>query len=345
MAHPLDRPLIIGVALDGAGDGFTAADYVRAARLAEDAGLDFATLDDSLTGEARPDALLTLAAVAPRTRRIGLVPAVTVTHTEPFHVSKAVASLDFASRGRAGWRVEVSRTGADARAVGRRATAPAEELWAEATAVADVVARLWDSWEDDAEIRDVATGRFIDRDKLHYVDFEGPGWSVRGPSITPRPPQGHPLVVVRAEDDHALATAAAAADAVIVTSGTLGAVRERYRRVREEIAAAGRDPDAVTVLAEVHAHLAPGRPGPDRVLPGLVHTGSPGALAEALLEWGRVVDGFAVRFGSTDADLPLFTERTVPLLRESGVLHEGPAPDTLRARFGLGRPANRYEAV
>ncbi|SHW59784.1 Putative FMNH2-utilizing oxygenase [Mycobacteroides abscessus subsp. abscessus] len=55
----------------------------------------------------------------------------------------------------------------------------------------EVVRRLWDSWEDDAEIRDVATGRFIDRDKLHYIDFEGRFFSVKGPSITPRSPQGH----------------------------------------------------------------------------------------------------------------------------------------------------------
>ena len=59
----------------------------------------------------------------------------------------------------------------------------------EAADFVEVVRRLWDSWEDDAEIRDVATGRFIDRDKLHYIDFEGPRFSVRGPSITPRPPK------------------------------------------------------------------------------------------------------------------------------------------------------------
>jgi alkanesulfonate monooxygenase SsuD/methylene tetrahydromethanopterin reductase-like flavin-dependent oxidoreductase (luciferase family) len=58
----------------------------------------------------------------------------------------------------------------------------------------EVLRRLWDSWEDDAEIRDVATGRFIDRDKLHYIDFEGRWFSVKGPSITPRPPQGQPVI-------------------------------------------------------------------------------------------------------------------------------------------------------
>src|SRR5260370_99506 len=68
------------------------------------------------------------------------------------------------------------------------------EHFAEAADYVEVLRRLWDSWQDDAEIRDVATGRFVDRDKLHYIDFEGRWFSVRGPSITPRPPQGQPVV-------------------------------------------------------------------------------------------------------------------------------------------------------
>jgi alkanesulfonate monooxygenase SsuD/methylene tetrahydromethanopterin reductase-like flavin-dependent oxidoreductase (luciferase family) len=102
----------------------------------------------------RLDAVLIVARAAPLTRHVGLMPTVIVTHTEPFHVSKAIATLDY---------VEVLR-------------------------------RLWDSWEDDAEIRDTATGRFVDRGKLHYIKFAGDYFSVKGPSITPRPPQGQPVV-------------------------------------------------------------------------------------------------------------------------------------------------------
>src|SRR3954449_4657469 len=69
-----------------------------------------------------------------------------------------------------------------------------EDLFAEAGDWVEVVRRLWDSWEDDDEIRDVATGRFVDREKLDYIDFAGRFFSVKGPSITPRPPQGQPVV-------------------------------------------------------------------------------------------------------------------------------------------------------
>ena len=76
---------------------------------------------------------------------------------------------------------------------GRRDVAGVD-LFDEASDAVEVARRLWDSWEDDAEIRDVATGRFVDRDKLHYIDFDGKYFSVKGPSITPRPPQGQPVV-------------------------------------------------------------------------------------------------------------------------------------------------------
>ncbi len=148
------------------------------------------------------------ARAAPRTRHIGFVPTAVTTHTEPFHTSKAIATLDYVSTGRAGVRVQIAGRADAAAHFGRREIPPlsVERLgdpdvqaliaahFDEAADYVEVLRRLWDSWEDDAEIRDVATGRFIDRDKLHYIDFEGRWFSVRGPSITPRPPQGQPVV-------------------------------------------------------------------------------------------------------------------------------------------------------
>ena len=116
------------------------------------------------------------------------MPTAIVTHTEPFHLSKAIATLDYVSTGRAGVRVQVVGPRREAAHFGRRQIPPLSagptcddpdvqrliaELFDEAADYVEVVRRLWDSWEDDAEIRDAATGRFIDRDKLHYIDFEG----------------------------------------------------------------------------------------------------------------------------------------------------------------------------
>ena len=155
------------------------------------------SLDDGFDpAPDRPDALLALARIAPATASIGLVATITTTHTEPFHVSKNVATLDFVSLGRAGWRVAVSTSDEAAKRFGRKEPAPLDELYAEAADAIEVVQRLWDSWEDEAVIRDKPTGRYIDREKVHYIDFEGPFFNVRGPSITPRSPQGQPLLFI-----------------------------------------------------------------------------------------------------------------------------------------------------
>lgn len=144
----------------------------------------------------RLDSVLIAARVAPQVGGIGILPTVVATHTEPFHAAKAIATLDFVSRGRAAALVAVDASADGVRLVGRRSPddLTTESLYAEAGEYAEVLRRLWDSWEDDAEIRDVDTGRFVDRDKLHHIDFHGRFFSVRGPSITPRPPQGRPVI-------------------------------------------------------------------------------------------------------------------------------------------------------
>jgi alkanesulfonate monooxygenase SsuD/methylene tetrahydromethanopterin reductase-like flavin-dependent oxidoreductase (luciferase family) len=227
----------LAVALDGAGwhpaawreprarpgEFFQARYWVELAQEAERGLLDFVTIEDGLGLQSsdhweqdwrtdqvrgRLDAVLIAARVAPLTSHIGLVPTAVVTHTEPFHISKAIATLDYVSTGRAGLRVQVTARQHEAAHFGRRSFPRLElrdrsdprvgqlvaELFDEAADYVEVVRRLWDSWEDDAEIRDVATGRFVDRGKLHYIDFAGSQFSVKGPSITPRPPQGQPVV-------------------------------------------------------------------------------------------------------------------------------------------------------
>ena len=241
----------------------SAAHHVAAAQAVADSGADLVFWADSFVPPepAAPptlDAVAIAARAAPVVSGIGLVPTVTVTHTEPFHVSKAIATLDLVSQGRAGWQVAVSRTEEEALLFGRKPAAPPALLWREAAEAVEVVVRLWDSWEDDAVIRDLPTGRYVDRERLHYIDFVGEFFSVKGPSITPRSPQAHPLVVVRDEPD-ALPVVARWADVVRVAAPDLAAAHTAREQVRAVVAGAGRDPDAVAVLLDVSAD------GPDPV--------------------------------------------------------------------------------
>ncbi|WP_158881452.1 LLM class flavin-dependent oxidoreductase [Amycolatopsis anabasis] len=358
------RPqLHLGAALDGAGRHpaawrvssadpaalFTSAHYLAHARLAESALLDFVTLDDSLAIQpgdegvvrGRLDPLLTFAAIAPLTRSIGLMPTVTTTHTEPFHVSTAVATLDYASRGRAGVLAVPSVTEAETRHFGRRPAPGEAAAQAENAEVTDVIARLWDSWEDGAIIRDEATGRFIDRAKLHYVDFAGRFFAVKGPSITPRPPQGHPVIAVYGDSPHAVP-----AEVVLTEAADPAAIR----RVADRAPGAKVFATVSVLLADTEREALARKEELDElhgeaVRPdGLEYTGDPAGLAEALPAWAEAagVDGFLVRPAVLPEDLRRFAEDVVPRLRRAGAFRDAYPAATLRENLGLPVAVNQY---
>ncbi|PZG09300.1 LLM class flavin-dependent oxidoreductase [Nonomuraea aridisoli] len=375
--------LHLAVALDGAGwhpaawrespsDVFSARHWAALAAEAERGLLDFVTIEDALglqstapdgdddrTDQVRGrfDAVLLAARLAPLTRRIGLVPTATTTHTEPFHVAIGIATLDHVSGGRAGWRPRVSATASDARHFGRRRfpldpDTHVRDLFAEAADAVEVARRLWDSWEDDAEIRDVATGRFIDRDKLHYIDFTGRFFSVKGPSITPRPPQGQPVVTALAHARLPYEFAASSADVVYVTPHSAEQAGAIVREIKELSGELKIFADLLVFLDD-DADDAARRKGRLDELDGAelasdaaVFTGTPARLAEVLLEWRRAgIQGFRLRPGVVPHDLWQITRRLTAELRGHGAFRHEYEAGTLRGLLGLPRPASRYAEV
>jgi alkanesulfonate monooxygenase SsuD/methylene tetrahydromethanopterin reductase-like flavin-dependent oxidoreductase (luciferase family) len=398
---PRPSPLHLAVALDGAGwhpaawreplarpaDLLTPGYWASLAAEAERGLLDFVTIEDSLGLQStrrlepdrrtdqvrgRLDAVLIAARVAPLTSRIGLIPAVTATHTEPFHTAKAIATLDYVSGGRAGLRVQVSARPDEAALFGRRELPRicvtgrddpavrrlAARLFGEAADYIEVVRRLWDSWEDDAEIRDLATGRFIDRHKLHYIDFVGEHFSVKGPSITPRPPQGQPVVAALAHGTDAYRLAAGSADVVFVTPRDAGQARDIAAEVRREQQAAGRADETVHLVADLVVFLASdpataiarrgrldGLAGYPYTADAAVFAGTPAQLADLLQDWqASGLSGFRLRPAAIPEDLVRITTGLVPELQRRGAFRRQYQARTLRGLLGLPRPVNRYAA-
>jgi alkanesulfonate monooxygenase SsuD/methylene tetrahydromethanopterin reductase-like flavin-dependent oxidoreductase (luciferase family) len=371
--------LHLGVALDGTGwhpaswrqsdarpaDLLTAPYWTDLVVEAERGLLDFVTIEDGLALQSdhpwrpdqrtdrvrgRVDAVQIAARVAPRTRHIGLIPTAITTHTEPFHLSKAIATLDYVSSGRAGVRVQIS---ANPESVGHFGRVVADDALAEAADYVEVLRRLWDSWEDDAEIRDAATGRFIDRDKLHYIDFEGRWFSVKGPSITQRPPQGQPLVAALGHGDPAYQLIAAGADIGFITphgADEVATIIDTVTTLRTDDAIPLRIlPDLVVFLADTPSAAAAHRAQLDELLgreyisDAEVFVGTPAQLADLLQQWQTAgADGFRLRPASIPHDLQQITGSLVPELQRRGVFRGGYQGSTLRDLFGLSRPANRY---
>src|SRR3954465_15646092 len=296
-----------------AAELFTAGYWVDLVTEAQRGLLDLVTFEDDLALQStdrfadndrtdqvrgRLDAVQVAARVAPVTEGIGLVPTAVVTHTEPFHLSKAIATLDYVSTGRAGLRVKVAGSPHVAAHFGRRSELGIDDLFAEAGDWVEVVRRLWDSGEDDAEIRDVATGRFVDREKLHYIDFEGRFFSVKGPSITPRPPQGQPVVAALAHQQVPFELVGGSADLGFVTPTDAADARRIVDAVRTAQDAAGRAEETGHVFGGLvvflHHAEATARARRDRLdeVAGAEYTsdatvfvGTPDGLADQLAEW------------------------------------------------------------
>jgi alkanesulfonate monooxygenase SsuD/methylene tetrahydromethanopterin reductase-like flavin-dependent oxidoreductase (luciferase family) len=298
------------------------------------------------------------------------VPTATVTQTEPFHVSKSIATLDYVSTGRAGVRVQISARHDVAAHFGRRALPrlsagaindPAvqqqvNEYFTEAADYVEVLRRLWDSWEDDAEIRDVATGRFIDRDKLHYIDFEGRWFSVKGPSITPRPPQGQPIVAALGHGGVSYQLIASSTDVGFVTPHNATQAADIAVEIGALQRAVGRGEDSVHIFGDLVVFLD-GEPeaararrrrlddlaGTEYRSDAAIFVGTPTELADILQEWHAAgLSGFRLRPATLPHDLIQITEGLVPELRSRGLFRTGYEAATLRGLLGLPRPANRY---
>ena len=390
----------LAVALEGAGwhpaawreprarpdELFQAGYWADLIQEAERGLLDFVTIEDGLGLQSarhfeqdwrtdqvrgRLDAVLIAARVAPLTSHIGLIPTAVVTHTEPFHISKAIATLDYVSTGRAGLRVQVTARPHEAAHFGRR-TFPAldltdrsspqvqdlvAELFDEAADYVEVVRRLWDSWEDDAEIRDVATGRFIDRGKLHYIDFTGVHFSVKGPSITPRPPQGQPVVSALGHASVPYRLIARSADIGFVTPRDAGHAAAIVAEIRDAQQAAGRPRDTVHVFGDLVVFLDEpgGETGAERkarlddlagypyASDATIFTGTAAGLADLLQAWqAGGLSGFRLRPGAIPQDLHTITRGLVPELQRRAAFRNSYESPTLRGLLGLGRPVNRY---
>ena len=389
--------LRLGIALEGAGwhpsawrepssrptELFTAEYWADLVRIAEDGLVDFVTIEDSLalqssgffgddgrTDEVRGrlDALLIAARVAPLTSRIGLIPTVTTSHTEPFHVSSGIATLDYTSEGRAGWQAKISGRVDEAGHFGRRPH-PGDlglddprvqelvaDLFGDATDAVEVVRRLWDSWEDDAEIRDVATDRFLDADKVHNIDFVGERFSIRGPSITPRPPQGQPVVAALAHAELPYHFAAGAADIVFVTpldDAQAPAILEQVAAAEKFVGRAG---EPLLAFADLVVALdGPQELAADRLarLDALgraltsdtrIFAGSAVQLADHIATLGALgYAGVRLRPAVVTEDLPRITADLVPELRRRGLFHDDYEATTLRGLLGLPQTVpNRY---
>ena len=275
-----------------------------------------------------------LSALAAVTDRIGLVATASTTFEQPYHIARRFASLDHISGGRAGWNIVTTANPDAALNFGLDDMVEHDERYLRAREFFDVVTGLWDSFADDAFIRDVDSGIFFDPSRMHVLDHRGPELKVRGPLNIARPPQGWPVIVQAGQSEPGRQLAAETAEVVFCSPRDLAAGQALYADIKARLSALGlaRDslkimPAAFVVVADTVEEARQKR----LTLDSLVHYDS--AIASLSIALGHDVSGF-----DPDAPLPPVPETNASKTGRAQVLklaeEEGLTVRQLAQRYG-----------
>ncbi|MES2951858.1 MAG: LLM class flavin-dependent oxidoreductase [Pseudomonadota bacterium] len=240
--------------------------YKRVAQTAERGKFDMLFLADTLaawvgsrdkeslgrsTLTANFEPITLLSALSAVTEHVGLVATATTTYNEPYHVARKFASLDHLSSGRAGWNLVTSANPAEAENFGRDAHLEHAKRYARAEEFINVVTGLWDSWEDDAFVRDKESGIFVDTEKLHVLNYKGQHFSVTGPLSVARPVQGYPVRVQAGSSGPGMELAARTAEVVFTVQQTLAGAQTFYADVKGRLEKYGRQREHLKIMPGV----------------------------------------------------------------------------------------------
>lgn len=192
-----------------------------------------------------------MSALSVVTDRIGLAATASTTYNEPYHLARKFASLDHLSGGRAGWNLVTSSTEAEALNFNRDRHMEHTLRYERAQEFYEVVTKLWDSWEDDAFLRNKESGIYFDADKLHIPQHRGDHFAVCGPLNVARPPQGYPVIIQAGSSEDGQNLAAQTAEVIFTAQQTLAEAQAFYTSVKGRLAEHGRSPDHLKIMPGV----------------------------------------------------------------------------------------------
>ncbi len=245
--------------------------FARMAQAAERACFDFVFMADTVgtrDGDMRAlsrwpqymahfEPISLLSATAAVTEHVGLVCTASTSYYEPYNVARLFGTLDHISEGRAGWNVVTTANAAASHNFNLDDHYDVADRYGRAREFVAVVKGLWDSWEDDAFLRDRATGTYFDPAKLHRLNHAGRHFKVRGPLNLARPPQGHPVICQAGASEDGMELAAETAEVVFQSKSRLQDAQGFHAEVKGRMARHGRAPGELKMCAGLNVTVAP----------------------------------------------------------------------------------------
>lgn len=230
--------------------------YLNVTKKAEDAGFSFVFVADGLYINeksiphflSRFEPLTVLSALAPLTKHIGLVGTISTSYSEPYTVARQLGTIDKISHGRAGWNVVTSPLEGSADNYSKDKHPEHSLRYDIAEEHLQVVQGLWDSWEDDAFVRDAENNKYFDKEKMHELNYKGEFFNVKGPLNIDRSEQGQPIIFQAGASEKGSGFAAKYADAVFTHGGTLEQAKKSYKDLKVKAKEAGRDEDDIKIF-------------------------------------------------------------------------------------------------
>ncbi len=294
-----------------------------------------------------------LSALSMVTHSIGLTATIATSYADPFTVARQMASLDKISNGRAGWNAVTSNPGGLANY--SRTHLSKADLYPMKKEFLEIVEGLWDSYEDDAFIRDKKSGLFFDPQKMHALNYRGKYFSVDGPLNISRSRQGRPVIFQAGTSPDFMNIASKHADGVFVPYDDLENAKAFSKELRRRVELEGRSPD--DFLITIPHNPIVGRTEkeaeekfqelqslmPNYRIPKPKFFGSAEKVADQIQHWyeAEAIDLLLIR-QEHPSGFDDFIDLVVPILQEKGIFRKEYESNTLRGNLGLPYPQNKY---
>jgi FMN-dependent oxidoreductase (nitrilotriacetate monooxygenase family) len=353
------RRMKLGLSIASVGHHDTAigamslAHHIKAAEIAERGRMDFLFLAD-YASVLKMDPTMVVAALAAITDRIGLIPTASTAYQHPYNFARRMASIDHISGGRLGWNMVTGSDPDEASNFSLAAPLNSHARQSRAAEFVTVVHDLFDSWDDDAFLRDKASGIYFDRTKFHFLDHAGEHFRVRGPLDVERPPQGRLPIMAEGVSDDEMALAARFADIIHGGQPDIAAARTHYLTMKRKLHTHGRTHDDLLMMPSIQCYLGQTQAEAEdnfarlQPLPDPKHLsaiGTPKLVADTMEEWFTTgaADGFLVHPPSMPQGAEDFVTLVIPELQRRGLFRTEYEGTSLRENLGLPAAPSRLK--